>query len=207
MTNIEAFTKIYLDNAWQSRETKSGVGSEIAETKNVVNKLPELINRFDIKTIFDAGCGDWNWFKEIDIDVNYLGGDIVKPLVDELKTKYEKENIKFINIDIAKDKFGKFDLVIARDVLFHLPEKDIFKFLLNFVNSGSGYLLTTHNGDYANKDINAGDWRVINLFSAPYNFPEPLFSINDCYDRTLGLWSNQQIWGTRPLYSDKKYII
>ena len=92
----EAFTKIYLDNSWQSRETKSGVGSEIAETKNVVNKLPELINRFDIKTIFDAGCGDWNWFKEIEIDVNYLGGDIVIPLVDDLKTKYEKENINYL---------------------------------------------------------------------------------------------------------------
>ena len=187
-----AFTQIYLGNMWQSQESKSGTGSELVSTENVLKELPSLIKKFNIKTVFDAGCGDWNWFKEIDIDFDYLGGDIVKPLIEELQKKHEKKNIKFVNTDVVRDKINKFDLVICRNVLFHLPEKDIFKFLSNFVNSGSSYLLTTHSGDYLNKDIEAGSWRCLNLLSEPYNFSAPLSSIEDCKGETLGLWSNQQ---------------
>ena len=188
-----AFTQIYLGNMWQSQESKSGTGSELVSTENVLKELPSLIKKFNIKTVFDAGCGDWNWFKEIDIDFDYLGGDIVKPLIEELQKKHEKKNIKFVNTDVVRDKLNKFDLVICRNVLFHLPEQDIFKFLSNFVNSESRYLLTTHSGDYLNQDIEAGSWRCLNLLSEPYNFSEPLSSIEDCKGETLGLWSNQQV--------------
>ena len=190
----DTFTKIYLGNMWQSQESKSGTGSELASTENIVKKLPDLISELNIKSVFDAGCGDWNWFKEIDINFNYLGGDIVKPLIEELQKKHEKKNIKFVNTDVVQDKFNKFDLVISRNVLFHLSEKDIFKFLSNFVNSDSSYLLTTHSGDYLNNDIDAGSWRYLNLLDEPYNFSAPLFSIEDCKGETLGLWSNQQVW-------------
>ena len=87
----DTFTKIYLGNMWQSQESKSGTGSELASTENIVKKLPDLISELNIKSVFDAGCGDWNWFKEIDINFNYLGGDIVKPLIEELQKKARKE--------------------------------------------------------------------------------------------------------------------
>ena len=33
--------------------------------------------------------------------------------------KYEKENLKFIKIDIIKDNLTKYDLIINRDCLVH----------------------------------------------------------------------------------------
>ena len=42
--------------------------------------LNDLIKDFEIKSIFDAPCGDLNWMQEIlkTIDINYHGSDIVE---------------------------------------------------------------------------------------------------------------------------------
>ena len=49
----------------------------------------------------------------------------------------------------------------------------------NLQESQSKYFLTTHSGDFINKDIETGDWRPINLFAKPFNFPTPIYSFKD----------------------------
>jgi hypothetical protein len=59
------------------------------------------------------------------------------------------------------------------------------------------YLLTTHYAsDRANDDICTGRWRPLNLTRPPFNFPPPLFVIDEeCTeadgrykDKRLALW-------------------
>ncbi len=91
--------------------------------------------------------------------------------------------------------------MICRDCLFHLSYEDTKQLLDNFVQSNIPYLLTTtyHNDtSFKNKDIITGHFRMIDLFSPPYNFPkEVLFKIDDWVapesPRSMCLWSKDQI--------------
>ena len=128
----ERFNKIYYTNYWLDSESRSGTGSSLKSTKNVRFHLPKIIERFKIKRLFDAPCGDFNWMSKVlkDIDIDYTGADIVEDLIVSNK-KNKKNNIKFIKLDIRIDKLPASDLMICRDCLFHFSYEDIFKFLDN----------------------------------------------------------------------------
>ena len=183
MTREAVFTEIYSTNFWGSQESFSGSGSELQHTDTMRSNLPAIIEQYDIKSIFDAGCGDWNWLRHVDIDIEYTGADIVKSLVDDLTQKYQKSNVRFIHTDVVENKFARHDLVIARDILFHLSYRDIKMFLDNFLESESKFLLTTHSGEHENIDIESGSWRFINLFDAPFCFAPPIYTFDDVKGR------------------------
>ena len=58
----------------------------------------------------------------------------------------------------------------------HLSFVDIYKSLENFCSSRTKYILTTNfinrEGGFDNVDIRSGDYRPIDLFSDPFNFPD-----------------------------------
>jgi hypothetical protein len=202
--NAEArFTEIYKKNYWGSAESISGMGSTIEHTINLRNELPELFKKFSIKTVFDAPCGDFNWMKHVleGNNVNYIGGDIVAPLIADNNARYRSKNVTFIHIDLIKEKFPKADLMICRDCLFHLSFHDTRSVLQNFIDAEISYLLTTthiHTERFRNKDIKTGDFRRIDLFSAPYYFPKDmLLRIEDWKapdpEREMCLWTRNQI--------------
>ncbi len=199
----DRFTSIYNSNKWGSQESLSGSGSTLEYTENLRNELPKLVAEFGIKRIFDAPCGDFNWMKHLlpKINVDYIGGDIVKPLIDSLIDKYGNERVSFIYIDLIKQPFCSADLMICRDCLFHLSYKDTRSLLQNFLDANIPYLLTTthvNNGSFMNKDIQTGNFRLIDLFSSPYNFSNtPLYVIDDWIqpdpERKMCLWSRNQV--------------
>jgi len=41
-------------------ETPCGIGSKLSSTEDIRNGLVHTIKEFDIKSINDAGCGDFN---------------------------------------------------------------------------------------------------------------------------------------------------
>ncbi len=178
----ERFTDIYLNNRWMSKESRSGPGSELGSTVGIREHLPKIINEYEFETILDIGCGDWNWFKEIDMPVSYTGIDIVKPLIEKNDKEYGNDKVKFLHMDGVNEPYGYYDLVIARDVLFHFSFADMFKFIANLKRSGTNYFLTTHSGNKQNKDIVTGDWREINIFAEPLDFGLPVYSFLDNYD-------------------------
>ncbi|WP_283743517.1 class I SAM-dependent methyltransferase [Sideroxydans sp. CL21] len=202
--NIEdRFTEIYRNNYWGNFESVSGNGSTLEASQNLRRQLPGLVEKFSIQTIFDAPCGDFHWMREAlkNIQVNYIGGDIVRALVDAHNSNYKNAKTTFIHMDITKDSFPASDLMICRDCLFHLAYKDTKLALQNFIDSGIPYLLTTtyvNNGAFSNQDIVTGSFRLIDLFSAPYNFPKDvLYRIDDTIpretSREMCLWSRDQI--------------
>ena len=110
----EKFQWIYANNYWGNSESLSGSGSTLTYTKNLREKLPELLRQFNIQKVFDAPCGDFNWMKHLlpNVDIDYVGGDIVKNLIDDLNINYAKKGVSFLCIDLIKDNFPKADLMM-----------------------------------------------------------------------------------------------
>ncbi len=199
----DRFTLIYRLNSWGSKESFSGVGSTLTFTESIRNLLPVLFKQYQIGSVFDAPCGDFNWMKLVDLrGIHYVGGDIVEPLITSLQENFSTSSITFKTFDITKDSFPKSDLVLNRDCLFHLSYSHILGVLQNFLNSSSSYFLSTshdNNGKFANFDIASGDFRNIDLFISPFNFPKDvLFEIPEPGDRNipsrkLYLWDREQV--------------
>jgi hypothetical protein len=180
------FAAIYDQNYWNDNTSRSGIGSNLDSTKNVIRQLPILISKFNINSILDAPCGDFGWMKYVlsKVNVSYLGGDIVEKIIYSNTKKNKSKKIKFKKINIIRDDLPISDLMICRDCLFHFSFKDIFLFLNNFIISKIKFLLVTshHNNNnlIVNKDIITGDFRKIDLFSEPFNFQKSfLFAIKD----------------------------
>lgn len=173
----DRFTIIYKKNLWQSKESISGEGSEIAYTKPLRDWMLRKIPQLNIKILVDAPCGDFNWMKTLTpkLNIKYIGMDIVSSLIDSNKIKYQSENIHFEKANICKDPLPDCDIIMVRDCLFHLSYEDINKFLRNLYKTNYKYLFTTthlniNKNKFSNIDIKTGDFRYIDLFSKPFNF-------------------------------------
>ena len=193
----ETFDSIAQDNFWSSEESVSGPGSELQHTKTLISKLNNVFVKYEIKTVLDLPCGDFNWMQKVDLsNTQYLGADIVESIIINNKSKYENDSIQFEMMDIITSKLGKHDLVLVRDCLVHFSYENIVKTIKNLKNSGSKYLLTTTFPDIAkNKDIVSGEWRPLNFAIYPFHFSEPIELINENYQgkeryksKSMALW-------------------
>ena len=169
----EIFDRIYEKNLWQSSETVSGKGSELILAQNLLLYLPVLLKKYNVKTVVDAPCGDYNWILHLDYRFEkYTGIDIVQKLIEKNK-KYENERVKFFAGDILTYNIPSSDLIFCRDCFIHLTFKQIFKALENFKKSGAGFIMLTSYDNCRNEDVLAGQFRKINLLLPPFNFPAP----------------------------------
>lgn len=196
----KVFHRKYFDKklSWYRKEISeslSGIGSGLKQTKIIRKEIPKIVDKYNIKTIFDAACGDFHWMKLIiKKKINYTGVDIVRKIIKSNIKNNKKKNIKFIHFDFTKEKIPKNDLIICRDALTHLPLKMGIQSKENFINSKSKYLLsTTFYKTKINLDIPKGNFRPINLSIAPFSLGKPIILIDEkCdgenKDKSLGLW-------------------
>ncbi len=204
--NKELFTHIYNTHAWPGKESYSGPGSTLKETVTIRKKISELLQKLNAKIFLDAPCGDFHWMQHIDLSSldQYIGIDIVEPLIQKNKQEYENENRLFLCANIITDPLPQVDIILCRDCLVHLRFQDIRQALKNMKSSGVTYLLTTtYPRTQLNRklDITAPrPWRPLNLQRPPFNFPEPLVLINEGSkhekrhpDKSLGLWKLEDI--------------
>ena len=174
----ETFTKIYTDNLWASAESKSGSGSELQNTEVLRKELSTLFKKYEITSMLDIPCGDFNWMKEVDLsEINYVGADIVEELIQSNNTRYPNKSFTVLNL--IEDELPKADLVFVRDCLGHLSNENVLKALENIKRSGSKYLLATSFTKWSqNPDIIDGGWKCINLMIAPF-YMNPVYLINE----------------------------
>lgn len=191
----EIFTEHYNQNVWINDQSVSGDGSTVEYTEKLRTELPFLFSKFEIGSILDAPCGDYNWFQYVDRSegILYVGGDIVAKLVEKNNERYGNRNTRFEKLDITTDPLPAADLMICRDALFHFSDSHILRTLENFANSEIKYILTTSHTDCkSNFDIVTGQFRLLNLEKPPFNFGEPLFTIDDWVEgfpvRKMCLW-------------------
>lgn len=197
----DLWTRWYEQKGLQNVESRSGDTSTLRSTQNLRKELPRLLHKFDVGTIFDAPCGDMNWMREVlrDVKVDYIGGDIVESMIEQNKSDPElSQRAKFVALDLTCDPLPPADLMLARDFMFHLSFEHTLAFLRNFASSDIRYLLTTshiNEGTFENRDITTGQFRRIDLFAPPYNFPRDTLDqiLDGKNDRYLYLWTRPQI--------------
>ena len=201
------FTNVYNKNLFNGFESRSGNGSDLTQTKVLRELLPELLKLFNIKSILDLPCGDFNWMRKLDLNgIQYTGGDVVESMVQGLNFNYQSSTRKFQVIDIVRQAPDKYDAIFCRDLFVHLSDKDILRALRNIKLSGSTYLFTTtFTRSSANKKLpllkRGVKWRTINLELPPWNFPKPLHILNEnCTemngeykDKSIGVWEVSKI--------------
>jgi len=198
------FSYIYKNSYWQNKidGSKSGSGSNNSSTKSISYELNKFIYEKKIKSILDIPCGDWNWMRNINLDnILYLGCDIVDEVISENKKNYSKKNIKFETKDILSDKLPDADLIIVRDLLVHLGDKDILSFINNIKKARFNYLaITSYDHTLKNSKGTLDDnWRPLNLTIEPFNLREPDLKIDDsCNDTEDEKFKKLYVW--------KKYI-
>jgi len=144
--------------------------------------------------------------KEVDLGgINYIGADIVASVVSDNNARYGNDQKKFILANATRDELPDADVVLIREVLFHLCFDDVAKVLRNVLSKPRRYLLITSDDlSSFNADIRSGDWRLLNLRAAPFRFPQPEYRINESVireGRHLGVWRAQQLGEVRLISS------
>jgi 2-polyprenyl-3-methyl-5-hydroxy-6-metoxy-1,4-benzoquinol methylase len=192
------FEDIHKNGGWRNDESVSGSGSMLRNAKNIVELLPIIFQQYNIRTVLDIPCGDFNWMKQVRLDeVKYIGCDIVGKLVENNQRKHSNKQLSFLVADITEDVLPRVDLILCRDCLVHFSNKDVLRALRNVIKSGSSFLLVTTFPDHENRDIVTGNWRPLNLQSPPFNLPEPVRiffegcdEVDGQYkDKALALWN------------------
>lgn len=188
----------------------SGGGSSAAVTKPLRELLRTLFRdpQKNITTFFDAPCGDWVWMQYVDLGhVSYLGGDITSYTIEENKRCFAKHNVEFTLFDLTCNKIPEVDLMLTRDILFHLKPEVGMKILNSIGQSKVKYFLSTtfmspnaenpYNNHRSYGEVSRGanstiGYRNINLFDAPFCMPKPLLKVEDLIHekvpRYVALW-------------------
>ena len=166
MDNLaQIFETIYRTNAWGDGSTRSGQGSNDRETSPIRAWFPKLVERYQIKSVYDAGCGECTWFPQITFKgpLAYTGAEIVPAVVQANRERYP--HLAFVSADVTETAPPPSDLIICRDVFVHLPIACIRQALARFKASGSAYLLaTTMPGTGCSETVLApGAWRILDM--------------------------------------------
>ena len=199
----ERFSWIYEKNYWGNLESRSGNGSSLEYTEAIRARLPEILDKYSIKLVLDAPCGDFNWMKHVVVgrSIRYIGADIVPQLISNLQAEYEDQNIEFMSLDLTSNSMPPADLFFCRDLLFHLSFEDARKVLENYLESGTPYILTTSHelrGVVRNSDITSGDFRMVDLTLHPFSFPEAALEVIPDFkppdpERNMKLWTRRDV--------------
>ena len=195
---LTAFRAAYHENLWRGRETPSGAGSSLAQTKAIARALPGLCQRYRVTSLLDVPCGSFHWMATVDLPgVRYTGGDIVPEVVAEAARRYATQDRQFRVLDLTQSPLPPADLLLCRDCLVHLSYAHIVSAVANIRRSDIDYVLTTtFTAENEFRDVVTGDWRPINLEMRPFSFPPPLeLMLEQCTeqngafaDKSLGLW-------------------
>lgn len=181
----ERFEKIY------QKEISSGDGSRYENTVFFREILDNIIDKYQIKSIVDLGCGDFISTKAIlDIypKIQYLGLDISHTIINDNQEKYPNYNFQIFDAVLDDLSFYKYDLIIFRHTLQHLNYQNAQKVINNIKNSSCKYLLVNHqlglktNDDNKLKEI---DWenQMYNLNVEPFNMNKlPTKELEKWYD-------------------------
>ena len=172
-TNFELAKNFVKMKRRDNHESLSGPGSHLSNAKEAIELVNNTIKKYNIQSILDLGCGDFNWLKETNLkNIKYIGWDACPKMIEDNNKKYGNSDIKFFTKDIVLEDYPDVDLIMCRDVLFHM-KKSISKKIINNVKNKCKYFIST---SFKNVNENSGinerlDWGFypINLDIEPFN--------------------------------------
>ena len=139
----ESFSKIYSKNIWGGG---SGSGSKMTRNnKKYIEILQGILAKYEIKTICDIGCGDWEFSQFIDFgEREYLGIDCVLSVIEEDRERFKGDTIRFEHKTIGDDYIPEgYDLIIIKDVIQHWTDEDIMKYFSHIIEKNK-YVFSTN---------------------------------------------------------------
>ena len=170
----------------------SGWGSSLEATGSIRQELPKLLQTLQAQSLLDLGCGDFTWMKTVELPCPYIGVDIVPQVIGENEAKFADDQRSFIVLDACEEELPPADVVLCREVLFHLSFEDMEKMFANVKRCGARYFIATTNVDVRiNLDIPSGEHSDRNLELEPLRLPKPEHALWDgalAEGRVLGVW-------------------
>jgi SAM-dependent methyltransferase len=179
----KVFSEIYQSHAWGG-ESPSGPGSDPQQLKEYRRVIMDFLRKDGIRTVLDVGCGDWAFSQQIDWSaVDYTGADVVPDLVRRLSNAFTSNKIRFIHLDLVEDPLPPADLCLCKDVLQHLSNASVTRFLQKLTSfrrailtndwktecpTGWRRLWRMKETARANTDIPDGGWRPLRLTEEPF---------------------------------------
>jgi hypothetical protein len=167
------FNRIYAEGTWGkdvAGKGTSGTGSTLEITREYRAYVEDFIRTHNVKSVVDAGSGDWTFSSAIDWNgASYLGVDIASDVIATVRTKYEKGNIRFQVGDITDD-LPAADLLISKDVLQHLSNELVQNFVRHNLRTGKyKWAILTNDRGSGNSDVASGGYRAIDLAAPPFD--------------------------------------
>tara|TARA_B110000971_G_scaffold47367_1_gene47407 strand:- start:833 stop:1522 length:690 start_codon:yes stop_codon:yes gene_type:complete len=182
------FENVYTSNFWSGDSSRSGKGSEGNFAHEKVKLIQGIIDKLDIKSVLDIGCGDLYWMKDVlnTRSINYTGVDVVQKLLDKNKKDHPQYNFEKLDLN----KKYRVDLVIVFDVFGHQLHHEVIE-LINYLNKlDSKYVIVTNRINKHTKEINFNKHRHEGINT-------------EIYDE----WKNKLIFKTPALYPDDYFCL
>lgn len=127
------FSDIYRNGEWGSDPVKkffSGPGSRKDACGAYCAFVADFLEKNDIASVVDLGCGDYTVADQIDMQgASYTGVDVFSDLVALNNQNHGSEAVRFVQADIVEDELPGGDLCLIRQVLQHLSHADIQRVL------------------------------------------------------------------------------
>ena len=179
----KAMEQIYDQNLWGGNKDEIYSGSGSHSPKIVQPYLEGVINFLkSFKQpiiVLDLGCGDFNVGRQLlAFSKKIIAVDIAENVINYNKAKFANNSLEFQCLDISKDDLPRADVVILRQVLQHVSNKEVHS-VLNKLKEYKYVILTEHlpNQEFVpNKDIISGQGiRIKNqsgliITKEPFNF-------------------------------------
>ena len=152
----------------------SGPGSEPFYNIAYRAFLESFLVQNHVCFVDDIGCGDWSfsWYVRFH-GVTYRGFDIAPSIIAANNAQFATPHISFHVMPDDKSHVPGGDLLIMKDVLQHLEDKEVFDFAER-VFPKYAYCLITNSykklNEPRNIDIESGGFRCLDLKTSPYNF-------------------------------------
>lgn len=169
--HAHVFDHIYSQKMWRKG---SGDGSTPENTEAYREFLQQFIREQGIRSIVDAGCGDWQFMRLVDLrGIDYLGIDVSEVVMRTTKA-HGREGVRFIEGDVRTVSLPAADLLVMKDVLQHWSADDILGFVPQLARFR--FCLFTNDLDRSrsgeiNRDISAGGYRSLDLTGRPFRLP------------------------------------
>ena len=150
---IHKFLKKFILKNFGAQKMKKIITNFILELDRILkslvklyNKSKEFLSTFSNKpNVVDLGCGDFSIGSKLRNYCNsYIAIDIFDELIERNKIHYKSHNVDFRVLDITKDNLPSGDICFVRQVLQHLSNKNIEKFLTQIRGKYSYLILTEH---------------------------------------------------------------
>lgn len=203
----QSFSEVYRHRKWGNDGGGSGGGSTLNATASVRKYFNDFFIKKKIKhaRFLDAPCGAMLWQPALLEDIerivpnfHYVGMDIVPDLIKTHQERFKNHtNWKFLVGDISSTPLPAVDMIICRDVFFHLTFEKIMCAINNFSKSGSKYLFATSNPGARNHrmsvglglPLNEGGFRDVDLRRSPLNLPAPVDVLHEKESsRIMAVW-------------------